>query len=50
MKAKIFSWISGLWFGITLWAARHCPAKPWSILIGLLLAIAFGIVAAKLSR
>ncbi len=44
---KILAWLSGFTFCLTLWAAKHCPAHPWSTLIGLVAAVALAYLSSK---
>ena len=44
---KVLAWLSGFVFCLSMWAAKHCPAQPWSTLIGIAVAVALGVLAAR---
>ena len=44
---RVLAWLSGFVFCLALWASRHCPAHPWSTMIGVAVAVVFGVLAAR---
>jgi len=44
---KALAWLSGFFTCLSMWAAKHCPAQPWSTLIGIAIAVALGVLSVK---
>lgn len=44
---KALAWLSGFTLCLSLWASRHCPAHPWSTIIGVATAVILAILSYK---